>query len=387
MKIRPEAEVDMIANNEPTSPTFRQSLSAGQPQVPPNAANRSLPSSEIAHRSHDPTKNGKRSDPFKFGSRYLEEGDDVFEFNAWDHVIPDEHYYAFAEEQYANQRSFPVCEFDKRRFNSEPAKWWNKFYSNNTSNFFKNRKWLLQEFPVLSRLTTKEAGPARILEVGAGAGNTAFPILAANENAELVIHACDFSNKAVDLVKTNAAYDAHRIQASVWDISSDDLPQDVPEGSVDVVLLIFIFSALSPTQWSAAVRNVWKLLKPGGEVCFRDYGRGDLTQVRFKKGRLMEESFYIRGDGTRVYFFDEDELGCIWRGNMLIDTQDRVKEARIGVSGVMSHERVSSFEISSLGVDRRMLVNRQKQLKMYRCWLQGRFLKPLLPKQGGKRLT
>jgi len=46
-------------------------------------------------RSHDPGNNQKRSDPFAFGSRYLEEGDNIFEFNAWDHVTVDSNYLAF----------------------------------------------------------------------------------------------------------------------------------------------------------------------------------------------------------------------------------------------------------------------------------------------------
>jgi tRNAThr (cytosine32-N3)-methyltransferase len=52
----------------------------------------------------------KRSDPFQFGSRFLEEGNDIFEHNAWDHVETDEAYGKFAEEQYARQRESPVDE-------------------------------------------------------------------------------------------------------------------------------------------------------------------------------------------------------------------------------------------------------------------------------------
>jgi len=413
-------------------PPDLSSLSITSP-VPPQTSDPNSNSSKTetttetpAHRSHDPMNNLKRSDPFKFGSRYLQPSDDIYEFNAWDHVIPDSAYYDYAETQYASQRAAPVSEFDKKRFNNEPAKWWNKFYSNNTSNFFKDRKWPHQEFPILSSLTSRGAEPAVILEVGAGAGNTAFPILKANENPGLIIHACDFSSKAVELMRANEAYDPAHIQASVWDISGENLPDGVVEASVDVVLLVFIFSALSPLQWDAAIRNVWRVLKPGGEVCFRDYGKGDLTQVRFKKGRLMEKNFYIRGDGTRVYFFEEDELRRIWGGQTEgvessdgdggeVPSADGVSQAvdatkrtdgyieevsqTNGASKdedtvnrtndhtektLKSNRSISSgtpnsthpFKIMSLGVDRRMLVNRQKQLKMYRCWMQGRFKKP-----------
>jgi tRNAThr (cytosine32-N3)-methyltransferase len=252
------------------------------------------------------------------------------------------------------------------RFNSEPAKWWNQFYKNNTSNFFKDRKWLQQEFPVLSEATRADAGSVTLLEVGAGAGNTAFPILAHNQNPGLKIHACDFSKIAVDVVRESEAYDTRHIQADVWDAAGEDLPPGLSENSVDVVLMIFVFSALSPMQWQQAVRNVYRVLKPGGEVLFRDYGRGDLAQVRFKKGRYLQENFYVRGDGTRVYFFEKEELISIWTGNSLPSVQLEAD----------NDFNAEWFEIVDLGVDRRLLVNRAKQLKMYRCWMQGRFRKP-----------
>lgn len=69
-----------------------------------------------AHRSHDPQYNQKRADPFQFGSRYLNQEDDVFEFNAWDHVETDDAFKEYAEQQYAMQRQSPVSDFEKSKF-------------------------------------------------------------------------------------------------------------------------------------------------------------------------------------------------------------------------------------------------------------------------------
>jgi tRNAThr (cytosine32-N3)-methyltransferase len=358
-------------------------------------------------RSHDPTNNQKRSDPFSFGSRFLEEGDNIFEFNAWDHVTVDDTYKQFSEEQYTRQRQDPVSDFDRKRFNDNPEKWWNTFYKNNKTNFFKNRKWLNQEFPILGEVGKEDAPGAVLLEVGAGAGNSAFPILQNSKNKKLKIHACDFSKKAVELIRAHELYDPEFIQADVWDVAASPdsenggLPPGLTEGSVDVVLMIFIFSALNPRQWDQAVRNIWKVLKPGGQVLFRDYGRGDLAQVRFKKGRWMEENFYVRGDGTRVYFFEQEELEEIWggkertqkvddaqgngEGNTVDDLADETQNLNVDGSAEasqVSNEAASSqgprpaFEVAHIGVDRRMLVNRQRRLKMYRCWMQAVFRKP-----------
>jgi tRNAThr (cytosine32-N3)-methyltransferase len=338
----------------------------------------------------------KRSDPFQFGSRFLEKGDDVFEFNAWDHVEPDDEFKAFAQTQYAKQRETRVSDFDRNRFNNDPAKWWNLFYKNNTDNFFKDRKWLRQEFPVLAEVTQKEAGPQVVLEVGAGAGNTAFPLIANNENEHLKVHACDFSKYAVKVMRESEHYNEKYMAADVWDVASvpteedNGLPPGLTEGSVDVVILIFIFSALAPTQWDQAIRNIYRVLKPGGRVLFRDYGRGDLAQVRFKKGRYMEENFYVRGDGTRVYFFDEDQLVDMWgtwsaeKGLQIPISADAPVEGAEGEPSEPAEQSVEhkeaakkngAFEVKLMGADRRLIVNRQSKLKMYRCWMQGHFVK------------
>lgn len=386
-----------MSSSPTNNPLDLTSLSIKSPEYTRSAPKNTSPTLPLPpHLSHSSFTNQKVSAPFQFGSRHLIDPSSVYEFNAWDHVAPSASDLSHAEAQYAAQRSHPVSAFDANRFNSDPAKWWNKFYTNNTANFFKDRKWLQQEFPVLTELTGEEYGQeARILEVGAGAGNTVFPILKANRNPKLLIHACDFSTKAVDLIRTSPEHDEHFIRASVWDVSSNTLPPGVPEESIDVVLLIFIFSALSPLQWAQAVRNVFRVLKPGGEVCFRDYGRGDLAQVRFRKGRWMEENFYVRGDGTRVYFFGEEQLRSIWGGMGAVSGEENLPEkvgnwdrsgdgesgkTNVGDDGSVEEGSAlqpdCAFDIVSLGADRRLLVNRQKQLLMHRCWMQGRFRKP-----------
>lgn len=344
-----------------------------------DVAQRVQPAEMPPNRSHDPSNSMKRSDPFQFGSRYLEQGDNVFEFNAWDHVEPDDEFKAFAEGQYEKQRAAPVSDFDKNRFNQDPAKWWNLFYKNNAENFFKDRKWLRMEFPVLEEVTQKDAGPQVVLEVGAGAGNTAFPLIRNNENDQLMVHACDFSKFAVKVMRESEHYDTRYMVADEWDVAAEpdengsSLPPGLTEGSVDVVILIFIFSALSPDQWNRALDNIYRVLKPGGRVLFRDYGRGDLAQVRFKKGRYMDENFYVRGDGTRVYFFDQDELVQMWsrwtpEKGLQMDSENNSSESQ-------SAEANGVFELVHIGSDRRLLVNRSSKLKMYRCWMQGHFRK------------
>ncbi|PGG99322.1 hypothetical protein GX51_06358 [Blastomyces parvus] len=335
------------------------------------------------HRSHDPANNQKRTDPFQFGSRYLEEGDNVFEFNAWDHVETDADYREYAELQYLRQKESPVPEDARDKYNANPSKFWNLFYKHNTSNFFKNRKWLQQEFPILVEVTQPDAGPQVILEIGAGAGNSAFPILANNKNEQLRLHACDYSKKAVEVMRKSELYDEKYMQADVWDVSAEgenSLPPGLDPESVDVVVMIFIFSALSPTEWDRALKNVHRVLKPGGHVLFRDYGKGDLAQVRFKSGRWMGDNFYVRGDGTRVYFFEKEELEHIWGRWTPQNGIPETRESGVVGSADAAPEALddAGFEILALGVDQRLIVNRQRKLKMYRCWMQGRFQKKKL---------
>jgi len=272
------------------------------------------------------------------------------------------------------------------------------------------------EFPELVAAAELSAGPCTVVEVGCGAGNAIFPLLEQNRNSELRIHAFDYSSHAIKLVQHNTLYTSPpcgTITASVWDLSSAAPPPGLAPRSADILVLVFVLSALHPSEWPRAISNIAQILKPGGLVLMRDYGRYDLTQLRFKAGRLLDDNFYIRGDGTRVYFFELDELALLFTGlsaptaQIQVHTHESTEaDEESGDNGAGSgaegdgadaltpsldslpsadpvHPSLRDpaalglshplFVIEQLGVDRRLLVNRKRQLKMYRVWMQGKF--------------
>lgn len=114
--------------------------------------------------------------------------------------------------------------------------------------------------------------------------------------------------------QTNPEYDPERCFAFVHDLSDEEATYPVPDGTLDVIVLIFVLSALHPDKYEllslssylfvceslnivlvvlkfhlclrmqASISRLARLLKPGGVMLLRDYGRYDMAQLRFKKG-------------------------------------------------------------------------------------------------------
>ncbi|KAF7431046.1 hypothetical protein PC9H_006763 [Pleurotus ostreatus] len=375
-----------------------------------------------------------------FGSRFLTDEAQVWSHNAWDHVPPPDDQAEKIAQSLNRQRAAPVPAEERSKYNDKPARHWDNFYKANAGNFFRNRKWLSNEFPELIEATKPGAGPTTIVEIGCGAGNAVFPLLSVNQNPLLSIRAYDYSSHAVKVVQNHPLYTSPPmgdIHSAVWDLTSAaGLPDGLIPGSVNIVTMVFVLSALHPDEWNRALLNIYTMLKPGGLVFFRDYGRHDLTQLRFKTGRMLDENLYIRGDKTRVYFFELDELALLFTGRRsegvaqntetteYVDDVDTVGDgaevAALPAPEVSSrptpalvsptdtpsptpgepettqppapsvaaptiHPNLLSpfpnlpphplFSAEQLGVDRRLLVNRKRMLKMYRVWMQGKFRK------------
>lgn len=343
----------------------------------------------------------------QFGGRLLKEGEDVFQHNAWDNVEWGEEQESEAQAAVDRGRVTFVEEEQARDFENNADQFWDKFYSIHQNRFFKERNWLFTEFPDLApgiqagrqrvfgpglqggeevcqpeiesthvvetKLREEETQSLdvavaklreqetyfgsnsnfRVLEIGCGTGSSVFPIMEVNTSPGLVVYCCDLSTQAVNLVKEHKEYknQAGRCFAWVADVTAEDWKAPFPPNSLDAVTLIFVLSAISPHLMARVVSQIFIYLKPGGLVMFRDYGRYDLAQLRFKPGRCISDNFYARGDGTRCYFFRQDELKELFESAGFVEKQNLA--------------------------DRRLQVNRGKKLKMYRVWIQAKYQKPL----------
>ena len=325
----------------------------------------------------------------QFGGRYLTQGEDVYAHNAWDAVEWDGEQEAEARATIAS-RSGPPAPALHTDLMENAAEKWDKFYTVHTNKFFKDRHWLFTEFPELrgliytdhvggeentiintdhvggeentgsdTKVHVREPmcgvgtgagmhGMIRVMEVGCGVGNTLFPILERTD--DVFVYGCDYSQTAINIVQAHALYNPSRCCAFVADISTPSLDQlPLQKHTLDVITMIFVLSALNPGDMARCITNLSEYLKPGGYFLFRDYGRYDLAQLRFKDGRCLSENFYARGDGTKVYFFNQGEVEKLFTDAGLVKVQSIV--------------------------DRRLQVNRARKLKMYRVWVQTKFKK------------
>ncbi|KAM6559284.1 hypothetical protein CsatA_028523 [Cannabis sativa] len=235
-----------------------------------------------------------------------------------------------------------VSQFWIEKYEREAKKYWDVFYKRHQDKFFKDRHYLDKEWGHYF----SGAGRKTILEIGCGAGNTIFPLVATYP--DIFIYACDFSQRAVNLVKAHKDFNDSHVSAFVCDLTSDDLTDHISPSSVDIVTMIFVLSAVSPEKMSLVLQNVRKVLKPGGYVLFRDYATGDLAQERLTcKDQKISENFYVRGDGTRAFYFSNEFLTSMFEDNR--------------------------FDVKELGLCCKQVENRSRDLVMNRRWIQAVF--------------
>ncbi|XP_062190386.1 uncharacterized protein LOC133893393 isoform X2 [Phragmites australis] len=256
---------------------------------------------------------------------------------------------------------------------------WRSFHRHHASGkFFKERRYLLKEFPEL--LNSKVC--AKILEVGCGNGSTAVSILRSSES--VTVFACDCSKdtleKANEIISSTKGIDIKdRFHPFLMDVSKETFPDwlfckacqssldpshhkirkehlvflrenQCCVGGMDFITMIFTLSAIPFDIMPTTIEQCVSVLKPGGLILFRDYGLYDMTMLRFLPHQRVGFREYVRSDGTFSYFF----------------SLDTVREL-VHTAGLIELE----LEYCCINS-----VNRKNGKKMQRVWVHGKFQKP-----------
>ncbi|PWN18731.1 S-adenosyl-L-methionine-dependent methyltransferase [Microstroma glucosiphilum] len=282
-----------------------------------------------------------------------------------------------------------------RKCEKNAAANWDRFYKRHEDRFFHNRNWTDREFQALKEVSSSSVGGGGgnsgttddldtdetqalvsgsllstsssqatpvLLEVGCGVGNMLYPLL--EKVPGLKVHCCDFSSRAVEIVKRHPSYDSERVNAFVHDLVQPSPTLDAvlaghPFGAPTLVSLIFVLSAIPPGEQVRVLLSLFSLLQPGGTLLFRDYARGDLAQLRFHSKEKWaepcllsgEHDYYKRGDGTMSFFFSEEYVK--------------------GTLGAALREAGGEVESEEVKVVERIGVNRKRGIELKRKFIQG----------------
>eukprot|EP01132_Coremiostelium_polycephalum_P001412 gene1412-1781_t len=190
------------------------------------------------------------------------------------------------------------------KYEKDADKYWDKFYKKNNANFFKDRHWLVREFPEFlknSTLDTKEENRINVFEIGCGVGNTTIPLLELNSN--LFFYSFDFSEHAVKLLNQSVEENElcrGRCKGFVYNAIDgfDRLPQYVKEmeSKMDLIVIIFVLSAIDPKTMNELIEMCKRMLATGGKVLIRDYAVDDMAQSRFDGKQTtskISENFHV----------------------------------------------------------------------------------------------
>lgn len=240
----------------------------------------------------------------------------------------------------------PLKEFWYQKHEQDAKRNWDIFYKNNGNKFFKDRHYIDREFTEILGFTEKSDKDTGImLEIGCGVGNAIFPL--SEKYTNFKFYGFDISPRAIQIIKDSPKYDPERIFVECVDLVKDPFPTHFEKPNI--ASLIFVLSAISPENFDLVVKKIADFLPKDCVLYFRDYGRYDMAQLKLaahKKAKL-KDNFYVKSDGTRVYYFTTEELKELFEKH-----------------GFATIENEYHY---------RLVENKKEGLKMHRVWIQSKF--------------
>lgn len=166
------------------------------------------------------------------------------------------------------QQGAEISKYWVEKYKEKAGMYWHEFYKRNKDHFYKDRHYLHLVFP---ELIDNIGGSLNLLEVGCGVGNAFLPLLELNDNLNCT--AIDFAQSAIDLLRENSLVlaNSNRVHCVRCCIVEDELP--LLDDSADLVLCMFVLSAIAPEKLQRVLEKIATKMKHGGKILVRDYGR------------------------------------------------------------------------------------------------------------------
>ena len=168
-----------------------------------------------------------------------------------------------------------------------------------------------------ARLDFRIIEGARVLELGCGNGKTLSALL----RTRCQLTAVDISPVAVELARTlveqSGRGDVPVLVADACDLGFED-------GSFDTILAVHVLEHLLEDDRKKAAVEVARVLVPGGRALVRAFHTGDM---RYGKGKSVEEGTFMRGGGIICHYFSEGELAGLFtrEAGMKVCRMERVR--------------------------------------------------------------
>jgi SAM-dependent methyltransferase len=173
---------------------------------------------------------------------------------------------------------------------------------------------------------------SRVLELGCGNGKN---LLAMIERTWDII-AMDCSMKALQLCPPGV-HDAGKVHF----VTGDAIFLPFMDSTIDAVFSLHIAGHLSEAGRSQLTGEILRVLKPGGQVIFRDFGVDDF---RYGSGEMTESGTFRRGTGSFTHYFSADEVTSLFSTFHRVSIEDHRWTMRIKGENYQRSEITALFK-------------------------------------------
>ncbi|MFH1779565.1 MAG: class I SAM-dependent methyltransferase [Candidatus Micrarchaeota archaeon] len=153
-----------------------------------------------------------------------------------------------------------------------------------------------------SGFTPKLKPKSRVLELGCGNGKNLSSLV----KQEYVVYAIDSSKTAVNLSKKLLKLMKTKAFLSVQDCCKTSFKNNF----FDAVIAFHVLGHLNEKERARSIKEIKRVLKPNGLVFFKEFG---LRDMRYGKGKKVEENTFERGNGIWYHYFSDKEVKKLFK--------------------------------------------------------------------------